>query len=116
MFSTSHSPNAGAPSHDFGRRLLLGHEHNIPRIAQLAGELRYSAARDADEVDVLKLGFADMARIARGRAAVLANMGFAGLDGITKVTPCVGCSPAGSTHTSFFLRHFVLQYENSFSK
>jgi hypothetical protein len=108
--SNSHSPDAESPSHDLGRRLLPGHEHNIPRIAQLAGELRYPAARDANEVDVLKLGFADMSRILRRRAAVVTQVGLARLDGITKVASCIGCPATGFTYTSLFFRHFILLY------
>jgi hypothetical protein len=45
---------------DPGWRLLLFHEFDISRIAELAGQFCYPAAGNTDKVDILQLGLAYM--------------------------------------------------------
>ncbi len=95
---------------DLGGRFLIGHKGDIPWIAKLAWKLGDSSARDAHEVNLRELGFANVSWVRRCPSTIFADMGFLQFDRIAQMSGLTGSFTARLADMSLLLHHLFLSY------
>jgi hypothetical protein len=96
--------------YDFRRRLLFGHQLDVPGIAQLIRQLGNPTAGDTDKIDGLEFGLTDMSWIRARVAAVLAHVGIFEFGWITQMPLITRHFTTGFTGMRFGVVHLGMSF------